>query len=90
MQAYDAAMLIDSAVAAVDGDLSDRDALRDALAAADFTSLRGDFAFGPNHYPIQDFYLTKVVKREDGRYSTSIDKTIFEDYADTYAADCTM
>ncbi|WP_108502056.1 ABC transporter substrate-binding protein [Paracoccus indicus] len=90
MQAYDAAMLIDSAIAAVDGDLSDRDALRDALAAADFTSLRGDFAFGPNHYPIQDFYLTKVVKREDGRYSTSIDKTIFEDYADTYAADCTM
>ncbi|WP_378941311.1 ABC transporter substrate-binding protein [Paracoccus sp. R86501] len=90
MQAYDAAYLIDSAVAAVDGNLSDRDALRDALAAADFTSLRGDFAFGPNHYPIQDFYLTKVVKREDGRYSTSIDQTIFEDYADNYAADCTM
>lgn len=90
MQAYDAAMLIDSAVSAVDGNLSDRDALREALKAADFTSLRGDFAFGPNHYPIQDFYLTKVVKREDGRYSTSIDQTIFEDYADNYAADCTM
>lgn len=90
MQAYDAAMLIDSAVSAVDGNLSDRDALREALKAADFTSLRGDFAFGPNHYPIQNFYLTKVVKREDGRYSTSIDQTIFEDYADNYAADCTM
>lgn len=90
MQAYDAAMLIDSAVSAVDGNLSDRDALREALKAADFTSLRGDFAFGPNHYPIQDFYLTKVVKRDDGLYSTSIDQPIFEDYADNYAADCTM
>ena len=90
MQAYDAAMLIDSAVAAVEGNLSDRDALREALKAADFTSLRGDFAFGPNHYPIQDFYLTKVVKRDDGLYSTSIDQPIFEDYADNYAADCTM
>ena len=90
MQAYDAAMLIDSAVLAVDGNLSDRDALREALKAADFTSLRGDFAFGPNHYPIQDFYLTKVVKRDDGLYSTSIDQPIFEDYADNYAADCTM
>lgn len=90
MQAYDAAMLIDSAVSAVDGNLSDRDALREALKAADFTSLRGNFAFGPNHYPIQDFYLTKVVKREDGRYSTSIDQTIFQDYADNYAAECSM
>ncbi len=90
MQAYDAAMLIDSAVSAVEGNLSDRDALREALKAADFTSLRGNFAFGPNHYPIQDFYLTKVVKRDDGLYSTSIDQPIFEDYADNYAADCTM
>ena len=90
MQAYDAAMLIDSAVSAVEGNLSDRDALREALKAADFTSLRGDFAFGPNHYPIQDFYLTKVVKRDDGLYSTSIDQPIFEDYADNYAANCTM
>ena len=90
MQAYDAAYLIDSAVAAVDGKLSDRDALRDALAKADFTSLRGDFAFGPNHYPVQDFYLTKVVQREDGAYATSIDQTIFTDYSDNYVGDCQM
>lgn len=90
MQAYDAAYLIDSAVAAVDGKLSDRDALRDALAKADFTSLRGDFAFGPNHYPVQDFYLTKVVQREDGAYATSIDQTIFTDYSDNYVGECQM
>lgn len=90
MQAYDAAYLIDSAVAAVDGNLGDRDGLRNAMAKADFTSLRGDFAFGPNHFPIQDFYLTKVIQREDGNYATSIDQKIFSDYSDAYVADCTM
>ncbi|UIJ73571.1 ABC transporter substrate-binding protein [Aurantimonas sp. HBX-1] len=90
MHGYDAALLIDSAVKAVGGDLSDKDALRAALEAADFTSLRGDFAFGPNHFPIQDFYLVKAAKREDGKFETQIAETIFEDYADNYAAACKM
>jgi branched-chain amino acid transport system substrate-binding protein len=90
MQAYDAAQLIDSAVRAVGGDLTDLDGLRAALEAADFPSLRGDFAFGPNHYPIQDFYLTQAVKREDGLYATSIVERIFDDYQDVYAANCPM
>lgn len=90
MQAYDAAMLIDSAVRAVKGDLSNRDALRTALEAADFESLRGKFAFGNNHYPIQNFYLTGVVKRADGKFHTSIKEPIFEDYQDAYAQNCKM
>lgn len=90
MQAYDAAMLIDSAVRKVGGDLSNKDALRDALEAADFTSLRGEFKFGNNHYPIQNFYLTGVVKREDGKFHTSIIEPIFEDYQDAYAQNCKM
>jgi len=90
MQAYDAALLIDSAIKATRGKLDDKAAMRAALKAADFDSLRGDFKFGNNQYPIQDFYLTKAVKREDGKYATSIVETIFEDYQDTYAADCKM
>jgi branched-chain amino acid transport system substrate-binding protein len=90
MHGYDAALLIDSAVKAVGGDLSDKDALRRALEAADFTSLRGDFAFGPNHFPIQDFYLVTAAKREDGKFETQITETIFEDYADNYASACQM
>ena len=58
MQAYDAAMLIDSAVRAVKGDLGNKDAVAAALKKADFTSLRGGFKFNANGYPIQDFYLT--------------------------------
>ncbi len=90
MQAYDAARLIDSAVTATGGDVTDKDALRAALKAADFDSLRGEFAFGPNQYPIQNFYLTRAIRRDDGKYQTSIVQTIFEDYQDTYAADCKM
>jgi branched-chain amino acid transport system substrate-binding protein len=89
-QSYDAAQLIDSAVRAVKGNLADKDALRAALAKADFKSLRGAFKFNNNHYPIQNFYLTKVAKRPDGKYETEIVKTVFTDYGDSYAKDCPM
>ena len=88
--AYDTALLIDSAVKAVGGDVSDKDAVREALRKADFPSVRGKFSFGPNHYPVQDFYLTKVVKRDDGKYATAIDRAVQPDYADGYAAECKM
>jgi branched-chain amino acid transport system substrate-binding protein len=89
-QAYDAAMLIDSAVKAVKGNITDKEALRAAIKKADFKSLRGGFAFNNNHYPIQNFYLTKVAKRPDGKYETEIEKTVFTNYGDSYAKDCLM
>ena len=90
MHGYDAAQLIDSAVRAVGGDLTDRDALRAAIRAADFESPRGDFSFGANNFPVQDFYLVEAVKRPDGFYATSIREKIFDDYVDTYAEQCAM
>jgi branched-chain amino acid transport system substrate-binding protein len=90
MQGYDSAMLIDSAIKGAGGKLADHDAVRAALAKADFTSLRGKFKFGPNHYPIQDFYLVKAAKRPDGKYETEIVQKVFSDYADPYAKDCVM
>jgi branched-chain amino acid transport system substrate-binding protein len=88
MQAYDAAMLIDSAVKAVKGDLANKGAVIAALKKADFTSLRGGFKFNSNGYPIQDFYLTKVAKRPDGKFQTEIVEKVFTNYADRYAKDC--
>src|ERR1700752_5540606 len=88
MQAYDTAMLIDSAVKAVKGDLSNKEAVSAALKKADFTSLRGSFKFNSNGYPIQDFYLTKVAKRPDGKFQTEIVEKVFSDYGDSYAKDC--
>ncbi len=89
MQGYDTALLIDSAVKAVKGDLANKEAVAAALKKADFTSLRGSFRFNINGYPIQDFYLTKVAKRADGKFQTEIVQKVFENYADRYAKDCT-
>ncbi len=89
-QSYDAIMLIASAVAAVDGNLEDKDALRAALAAADFDSVRGDFKFGSNHLPVQDFFLREVVADADGTWTTKVVDTVYEDHQDSYAADCAM
>ncbi|WP_422027241.1 ABC transporter substrate-binding protein [Roseovarius sp.] len=90
MQAYDAALLIDSAVAAVGGDLSDKDAVRAAMEKADFTSLRGDFAFNTNHYPTQNFYQLSVEEREDGQWATATGELVFENYGDSFAEECSM
>ena len=89
MQGYDAAKLIDSAVKAA-GKPGDTDAMRAALKRADFRSLRGEFKFGPNHFPVQDFYLVKVAKRADGKFQTEIETKIFDDYTDAYAGECQM
>ena len=90
MQAYDTAMLLDSAIRMVDGKVSDKDALRAAIRKADFSSLRGEFKFNKNHYPVQDFYLLKVAKRADGNFQTEIEKKVFEDQGDSYASECAM
>ena len=89
-QAYDAAMLIDSALKATGGKTDNKDALRAALMKADFKSLRGGFKFNTNHYPIQDFYLVKVAKRGDGKYQTEIVQKVFENYSDPHVKDCQM
>ncbi len=88
-QGYDAALLIDSAVAKVGGDLSDADAFREALRAADFASPRGAFRFGPNQHPIQDIYVREVVRDGEGVTNRTLGK-VFTDHADAYAADCSM
>ncbi len=89
-QAYDAGLLIDAAVAAVGADLSDKQALRQALSNARFASTRGEFRFNKNHFPIQDFYLVQATRRADGKYATTVKQKIFDDYADRQAAKCPM
>jgi branched-chain amino acid transport system substrate-binding protein len=87
-QAYDAATLIDSAVKATKGDLSNKDAVKAALKKADFTSLRGAFKFNTNGYPIQDFYLVKAAKRPDGKFQTEVVQKVFSNFGDQFAKDC--
>ena len=87
---YDTALLIDAAVRKVKGNLADKQALRAALRAADFRSVRGDFKFGHNHFPVQDYYLQLVGKGGDGRIVHKTMGKIFDDRADAYGQDCKM
>lgn len=89
-QTYDAIMLINSAVSAVNGDLSDKDKVRAALKAAQFDSLRGDFYFGNNHFPVQNFYLGQVAQDPEGQFTTQILSTVYEKHQDSYAQHCRM
>ncbi|MBW0002698.1 MAG: ABC transporter substrate-binding protein [Hyphomicrobiales bacterium] len=89
-EAYDAALLIDSALKATGGKTDDKEALRAALKKADFQSLRGSFKFNNNDYPIQNFYITKVAKRPDGKYQTEIVQTVFKDDVDPHGKDCPL
>jgi len=89
-QSYDTIMLINSAVTAVGGDLSNKDGMRNAMRKANFPSVRGPFKYGNNHFPIQNFYLRKVVKDADGNFTTSIVKTVYTNHQDPYAKDCKM
>lgn len=88
--AYDGAMLLDSAIRRVGGNLRDKDALRAAIRAADFRSVRGNFRFGTNHFPVQDFWLCRVARREDGKFWTVTDRRVLEANVDGFAAQCRM
>ena len=86
-QGFDTANLILSAMDVAHPD--DADAFRAALEAANFDSTRGDFAFGPNHHPIQDIYVREVVMEGDVLTNVIVG-TALEDHADAYADQCQM
>ena len=89
-QSYDAALLLDSAIGKVKGNVSDKDAFRAALKAADFESVRGDFKFGNNNFPIQDMHVFEAYKDEKGRMNLKTIATPLEDAQDAYADKCKM
>jgi branched-chain amino acid transport system substrate-binding protein len=89
-QAYDAAQLINSAVVAVKGDMTKKDAMKAEMEKANFKSLRGPFKYGNNHIPIQNFYLQDVVKGADGQLSLKTVATIVKDDQDRFHDKCPM
>jgi branched-chain amino acid transport system substrate-binding protein len=89
-QAYDAAQLINSAVVAVNGDTSKKDAIKAEMEKANFKSLRGPFKYGNNHIPIQNFYLQDVVKDDKGELSLKTVATIVKDDQDRFHDKCAM
>ena len=89
-QTYDAVGLIDSAITAVKGDLTNKEGMRKEMEKADFKSVRGPFKFGNNHIPIQNFYLQDAVKNADGSFSLKTVATIVKDNQDNFHGQCPM
>src|SRR6267143_1427830 len=87
---YDTALLVDSAVRKVKGRIDNKDALRAALRVADFKSVRGDFKFGSNQFPVQNYYLQLVGKGGDGRLVHKTIGTVLNSRGDAYVEQCKM
>ncbi|MDU8912537.1 ABC transporter substrate-binding protein [Aestuariicoccus sp. MJ-SS9] len=86
-QGFDTANLMISAMESAD--ISDADAFRAALKAADFASTRGDFAFASNNHPIQDYYIREVIQEGDV-FTNKIVATALEDHSNAYVGECGM
>ena len=89
-QGYDAARLLDGALKADPKAVHDREALRQALRSAPFESVRGDFAFNNNQYPVQTYYMREVAPNAQGQMSNKIVSTVFEQFQDHFAPQCKM
>jgi branched-chain amino acid transport system substrate-binding protein len=89
-QSYDAANLINSAVLAVNGDLTKKDAMRDEMRRANYASVRGPYRYGNNHFPIENFYLQEAVKNPDGSFGLRTVATILKDSQDLFHDRCPM
>jgi branched-chain amino acid transport system substrate-binding protein len=89
-QSYDAANLINSAVVAVKGDVSKKDAMRAEMKKANYASVRGPYKYGNNQFPIQNFYIQEAVKDADGVLTLKTVETATKDDQDKSAAKCPM
>lgn len=89
-QNYDAAQLLDSALRKTHGDVKDKEAFMAALKQADFPSVRGDFKFDNNNFPIQDLRVFEVAKDAQGRISLKTIATPLKNHRDAYHALCPM
>ena len=72
VQGYDAAQMLGAGLAAVNGDVSKRDALVAAMEKARIDSPRGAFTLSKAHDPIQDIYLRKVVGTQNKFESVAV------------------
>lgn len=89
-QGYDTALAIDAALKKTGGKVDDSDAFRTAMLKADFRATRGNFKFGTNQHPVQDWYAMKVEKDAAGNATLTTTGKILSDYVDPFAAQCKL
>jgi len=89
-QSYDAALLLDSALGKVKGNVADKKSFAAALKAADFKSVRGEFRFGNNNFPVQAMHVMQAAKDAQGRLNLKTLSTPLKSYQDAYASQCKL
>lgn len=89
-QAYDGAMLLDSALAKTGGNAKDKVALKAALRQADFNSVRGNFKFNKNGFPVLDMFVFEVANDSQGRVSHKTLQKTLPAHSDSYLKDCPL
>jgi branched-chain amino acid transport system substrate-binding protein len=87
-QAYDSVHLMDAAIRAIHGKVEDRQALIHALDTVQYDSVRGPYRYNNNHFPIENFYATEIVKAPDGHPIESDRGLILKDDQDAYHTAC--
>ncbi|MBN9085163.1 MAG: hypothetical protein BGP06_19730 [Rhizobiales bacterium 65-9] len=87
--AYDAARLLASALRQTGG-AGDHAALASAMEKADFESVRGNFKFSRNHFPMQDYHLLEVVKTAAGVVEQQTRGKVFDLHGDDFVEQCSM
>ncbi len=86
-QGFDTANLLLSAMDVAP--VSDMEAFQAALKAADFDSVRGDFAFASNNHPIQNIYVREVVQEGD-IFTNRLIGVAMENRSNAYVEACNL
>jgi branched-chain amino acid transport system substrate-binding protein len=89
-QGYDTARAIGAALKATGGKIENVDAFSAAMRKANFESVRGNFRFGANQHPVQDWYSLRVERQPDGQLAIVTKGKILENHTDIYAKSCKM
>ncbi|QYK41542.1 MAG: ABC transporter substrate-binding protein [Paracoccaceae bacterium] len=88
-QAWDTAILIGAALEKT-GSVDDVDAFAEALRTAEWASTRGDFAWGKNQHPVQDWFMVDIVAGEGGKPVARTGEQLRDNVGDIYADACKM
>lgn len=89
-QGYEAALLLDAAIARVKGNVGDKPAFMAALKAGNPNSVRGALKFGNNNFPINDYFAFTVVKDAKERYTLKTVATPLKAHQDAYHDKCPL
>ena len=85
-----AAGAIAAALQETNGNVTNTEAFRTAMLKANFKSLRGNFTFGANQHPIQDWWATRCERNSAGQLEIKTLRKVLENHGDNYAAQCRL